>query len=200
MKKFALKSPALALLLITILFPASVPAVSAEPVGTISAVEGRVGMLKSGNNEFSDVKPGDSVCAGDTLRTKSGSKAEIAFADKTIVRLSDSTFLEIKDYVIGPNGNRSGAGLFLSRGKIRAIVSKSGNGSFLVTTPNALGSVKGTDIVAVYQRSSTSLAVLDGKLSAANAYAPGNTVDIKSGQSSIISGESEPTVPRALLS
>jgi hypothetical protein len=132
---------------------------------------------------------------GIILRTKSGSKAEVTFTDMSVLRLSENTRIEIKDYGFGPGGRRSDSALFLDRGKIRVLLSKSGEGSLVISTPNASGTVKGTDIIAIYQRSSTSIAALSGKVSVSGASSSGEPVELITGQTSVISGDTAPTAP-----
>jgi len=199
MKKFCVKLLALVTVMGGIFLTCS-PYSLADVIGKISATEGRVDLLKSGGDTASEVRVGDCVSSGDILRTKSGSKAEIAFTDTSVVRLSENTRLEITDYGFGPGGKRADAALFLDRGKIRAILSRSAEGSFVINTPNAAGAVKGTDIVAIYQRSSTSIAALNGKVLVSGMSPSGKPVELTSGQTSVISGETAPSAPRILLS
>ncbi|MFA5339610.1 MAG: FecR family protein [Candidatus Omnitrophota bacterium] len=173
---------------------------SAEVIGRVSAAEGNVDLLSPGRTEAVPVKGGEDVSAGDILRTKSISKAELTFFDKSVVTLSEKTRLEIKDYRVGLDGKRIAAVLNIERGKIRAVVSKApGKDNFLINTPNASGSVKGTDLVVAYQKSATSATVLNGSLSFSSSAVPEKKVEIKSGESSVIVADSEPTYPRTIL-
>ncbi|MDD5545811.1 MAG: FecR family protein [Candidatus Omnitrophica bacterium] len=173
---------------------------SAEVIGRVSAAEGNVDLLSPGRTEAVPVKGGEDVSAGDILRTKSISKAELTFSDKSVVTLSEKTRLEIKDYRVGLDGKRIAAVLNIERGKIRAVVSKApGKDNFLINTPNASGSIKGTDVVVAYQKSATSATVLNGSLSFSSSAAPEKKVEIKSGESSVILADSGPTSPRTIL-
>ena len=172
----------------------------AGEIGKVTAIEGKVDILQPGQSEARPVEEGAALSVGDIIRTKSASKVEITFADNTVVKIAEKTRIEIKDYQLDAQGKRIAAVLNIERGKIRAIVSKSAaKDNFIVNTPNASGSVKGTDLYVIYQKSSTAVVVLDGKVSVANSSLPDKSIEIASGDTTVISSDQPPTATRSLL-
>ncbi|MFA6355505.1 MAG: FecR family protein, partial [Candidatus Omnitrophota bacterium] len=195
MKSRSIKTVALAALLIL-----GCSSAFASGIGKITSLEGSVDLFRPGSASSSTAEIGSDIEVGDSVRTKSSSKAEITFADKSVVRLAEKTKLDISDYNIGGDGKRISAVLNVERGKIRAVISKSaGKDSFTINTPNANGSVKGTDVVVVFQKSSTAVAVLNGKYSLSNPAAPDKKVDVKGGEVSVVAADSAPSMPRVML-
>lgn len=172
---------------------------SAEEVGKLTYIEGKVDVLKSAQTEAAQATAGQNISIGDIIRTKGLSKAEIQFRDRTILRLSESSRVEIKEYTI-EDGKRINALLSLERGGIRVIASKaSGKDNLRIETPNASGVVKGTDLFVIYQKSATSLLVVDGKFSVANLALPEKTVEVTGGNTTVIPADESPLPQRAYL-
>jgi len=172
----------------------------AGEIGRVTAIEGNVDILQPGQSEARPAREGAIISVGDFVRTKSASKAEITFADNTTIKLAEKTRLEIKDYRLDAQGKRTAAVLNIERGKIRATVSKSAaKDNFIINTPNASGSVKGTDLFVIYQKSSTGVVVLDGKVSVANNSLPDKSIDVAAGETAAISADQPPISPRTLL-
>ena len=136
---------------------------------------------------------------GDIIRTKSSSKTEIKFLDNSVIRLGENSRVEIKKYDI-ENGKRINALLYIDRGEIRAIVLKSsGKDDFRIETPNAAGTVKGTDLFVAYQGSLTSVLVVDGRVSAINRGIPDKSIEITGGNASLIPDGEVPQAPRTYV-
>ena len=172
----------------------------ADEIGRFTAVEGRVDILKSGEDRAASVIKGDVVSNGDIIRTKSLSKAEIKFADKTILRLAENTRVEIKEYILDGFGLRSNSIVNIQRGQIRAIVSKAiGTPNFFVNTPNASASVKGSDVFVFYQKSATGVLVKEGDFTVINNAFPDQPVDVSEGFMSIVPPDQPPQKPRPYL-
>jgi len=155
-----------------------------EKIGEFRAVQGRVDVLHASNTEDVKARQDDPVFLGDIVRTKSNSKTEIVFDDKSILRIAPNSRIEIEKYIIDARGKRQDAIVKLYRGKIRAIVSKKGASStFHIVTPTAKGTVKGTDIFAMYQADSTGIFVRRGSMSVYNPEHPGEVVRVGKGSS-----------------
>lgn len=137
--------------LMGILFPL---VLQAAPVGKVTAVEGEVDLAASGK-EAKLVTPGDAVNVGDFIRTKSRSKCEVTFIDGNILRLAESTRIQVSEYMIENDKRRETIGLL--RGKIRSIVQKGihalgteRGGHYEVRTPTAVLGVRGSDVINYY--------------------------------------------------
>lgn len=81
-----------------LLFAASA-AHAAQAVGKFSAVEGRVEVMRDGRLPAVIARVGVPVFAGDIIKTKSDSKAEIIFRDNTVLHLAPRNELKIDEYL-----------------------------------------------------------------------------------------------------
>lgn len=172
-------------------------------VGKLTAMEGRVDVLGPGEKRASPVAIGATVSEGDIVRTKSGSFAEITFTDDTVLKLTQSTRIEIKEYLMDGNKRKNGA-LKLFRGKVRATVSKglgrvipviySGPSTFRIETPTAVAGVKGTDFFVFHNMSTTGVFVLEGAVDTSGLDTPQNVVRVRGGEYSIVEHRRPATV------
>jgi hypothetical protein len=141
----------------------------AAPVGKVTAIEGEVDLAASGK-EARPVTPGDPVNVGDFIRTKSRSKCEVTFIDGNILRLAESTRIQVSEYMIENDRRRETIGLL--RGKIRSIVQKGihalgteRGGHYEVRTPTAVLGVRGSDVINYYLNG-----IAGGVIIAGNGY------------------------------
>jgi urease accessory protein UreE len=161
-------------------------------IGKIALIEGRVDILRP-SGEVILARPLERVQVGDRIRTKSYSKAEIDFWDKSVLRLAPNTCVEITEYKLGSRNKRETGKITLARGKVRALVSGTGPpDTFAILTPNACGTVKGSDIFATYQGSKTSILVKEGSLSLSNPLIPGQLLEVGAGDTAVVSLQKPP--------
>src|SRR3954468_1290187 len=100
---------------------------AATIVGKDNVVE-----VASGAGGWSAANVGQSLAAGDRLRTGEDSRATVRISDGSVLQLDELTTIEIKP---GALNMPSGAGYFFSRGKSREV---------RVETPAANGAIRGT--------------------------------------------------------
>ena len=171
------------------------------PIGRLSYVEGRVDRKDIGSDQYNPMIKGEFVYPGDLVRTKSFSRAEIAFLDKSVVKIGENSQLDLKEYKIHEDGLRENARLFLDRGVIRAIVSKSAGGAqnFLIETPNSSGSVKGSDIGVSYLKASSSFISMSGAIETRHRQFPNQAVTVMKGNTVLIPAAFPPQAARPYL-
>ncbi len=185
----------ISLILFMILVSSSM--VFAEEVGKITYTEGRVDIVKAGSNMAAPLREGETISVGDSIRTKSNSKAEAVFNDKSSVRMAQNSRVEIKDYQLDEKNKRKTANIMLDRGKIRTKISKmSDSADFVISTPNAQGKVKGSDIFAFYQAGTSGMLVSEGRLAVVNTMQPQAELIVPAGNSVLIPSEELPKGPR----
>ncbi|MDD5218512.1 MAG: FecR family protein [Candidatus Omnitrophica bacterium] len=173
------------------------PSALAGAIGTITYAEGRVDRAASGTQSYFPSVVGEEVSVGDLVRTKSYAKAEITFNDGSVVKLGGSSHIQIQAYEVNDKGSRTQGTIRLDRGKIRAIVQKADDRSpFDVLTPNASGSVKGSDLFVSYLKSATNVLVTEGVFKTINPAFPDRVVEIGAGKSSSIPFNNPPLEPR----
>ncbi|MFC1807576.1 FecR domain-containing protein [Candidatus Omnitrophota bacterium] len=168
---------------------------SATPVGKIAYIEGVVDIMHAGS-DTSIINQGQDVFIGDRIRTKKYSKAEIKFNDKSVVKIAPSTCIIVDKYLVEDN-KRIDANINLTRGKLQAVVAKTGKpDTFIITTPNATGKVKGSNIFVYFQAGKTGALVDEGLMSLTTHALPKETVKIGKGDYSISSFDKAPIEPR----
>ncbi|MDD5496730.1 MAG: FecR family protein [Candidatus Omnitrophica bacterium] len=184
-------------LFFTLLLPVS--GMAAE-VGKVMGTTGRVDIFRSGSDGAIVAGEGDPVSVGDSIRTKSNSKAEIEFFDKSILRIAESSKVDIAEYTLDTNNRRKAATIKLERGKARTIIAKMPDAAdFNILTPNAEGMVKGSDIFTFYQAGSSGMLVAEGKLSVVNLAHPEEDLVVPAGKSVLVPLEEKPQGPRTYM-
>ena len=199
MKNIRIYQRVMLFLIILSIIAASPSITFAKAAGFFSQVEGKVDILREGENTPVLVSRGDTVSTGDIIRTKLDSSAEIIFKDETSVRLAPETRIKIDDYIYNPDNSLDKGTISLLRGKIRATVSKtkggvipaSGGGStFDVHTPTAIAGVRGTSLFVWYYDGITGVMFKDGFgfVYNPNDCAPSQAVNVSDSQITFIPG------------
>ena len=185
------------ILLLTFVFSQNV---FCQEIGKIISTQGRVDIFKEGCQSAIPAKEDESVSIGDSIRTKSGSKAQVVFNDKSILKLAQNSKVSIRDYQFDEKGGRKTALIELSRGKARAIIAKMRDSAdFMIATPNAKGTVKGSDVTAFFQAGSSGMFVSEGKLSVISLAHPDNKITVPAGNACVVPLGELPKGPRPYL-
>jgi hypothetical protein len=183
-----------------IVFSLCIPYGFTQEIGKITYIEGRVDIFKAGSDTGIPAREYENISVGDSIRTKSNSKAEITFSDNSVVRLAQSSKVEIKDYELGEKNERKRAALKLERGKIRTIVAKMKEpAEFAILTPNSEGKITGSDIFTFYQAGSSGILVAEGKMSVASSAHLEKPIMVTAGLSALVPLEDLPQGPRPFL-
>ncbi len=181
----------------TLLLMTCASAFAAQEIGKLSYVEGRVDRAGGTDTQYLPVVKEETVSVGDIVRTKSYSRAEIIFADRSVLRLADNTQVQVQDYVLNADGSRKTASLLLDRGKIRTTVAKTKEQSpFIIQTPNASGVIKGSDMFVSFQKSATSVLALEGNMALRNLAFPDKVVELQPRSTALVGPETPPSEPR----
>jgi hypothetical protein len=146
---------------------------SAEVVGHITKVQGRVDLLKGGKLPATPAKLQEGVEPGDVLRVKSLSRAQITFIDNTIITLSPSSRLAIKAYDFHPVKKKRNAVLRIFRGLAHVVVSKVfvvEQPDFIIESNTAVTGVRGTDFGVRLQPNSSTILNFKGLVQVANIF------------------------------
>jgi len=169
-----------------------------EPIGTVTFIEGICDIVRN-NQEPVLVSEKEPVYVNDRVRTKSYSKLEITFADKSVLKLAPESCTTIEEYNLNDQKKREHSRIQLTRGKIEAVVSKTGApDTFLIETPNAKGAVKGSDIFMSYLGGKTGVFVQEGVMSILNPSVPGAMTSVVKGNSCLINFNEAPGEVRSI--
>lgn len=158
-------TPAIAVLAILICLTAEA---SEKTVGQFTSIQGRVDVTRPGSSAV----PANldwPLQVGDIIRTKSRSRASIRFIDDSVVRINQSTRMEITEFEFQDTRKQSLLNLF--RGKIQTTVSDQRGGDrnlsesnlFEVQTPTSVIGVRGTRFITYYQGATSGALFLEGK-------------------------------------
>jgi len=171
-------------------FLAAAP-VWAAPAGNFTAIVGLVDVTSPGK-AARPVKKGDPVSEGDFIRTKSGARAEITFADGSILRIAPDSRLRITSYLI--HGKTADGKLDLFRGKVQSIIrkqmgrlfSRRNANRYEVRTPTAICGIRGTDFFMYYIKGVSGAVFREGKGYGYNIAMPDDVFTIRAGEAMLI--------------
>ncbi|MFZ5450163.1 MAG: FecR domain-containing protein [Thermodesulfobacteriota bacterium] len=170
MKSWAFLIAVMMAIVLGLAFPTGV---SAEAVGRITQVEGRVDLLKGGKLPATLLKVGDPVGSGDVLRSKSLSKAQITFVDNSVITISPESRLVIEDYQFDPAKQKRNAVIEVFYGLAHVVVNKifkTEEPDFIVKTQTATTGVRGTDFGVRLTPNSTTILNFQGKTRVASSF------------------------------
>jgi len=189
------KSIIICLLTILLLIPVLA---QAAPVGKFTNIEGNVDVTASGK-EAVKANVGDTLNAGDIIRTKSKSKAEVAFIDGSILRLAENSRLRVSEFSQDKETRKATLNLF--RGKIQnAVKAVSSAGAaqskYEIHTPTAVCGVRGTQFFTYYQSGVSGTVVTEGTVYAYSANKPGDIRTVSAGQAMVVTNPNVPPTVR----
>lgn len=136
---------------------------SAYAAPKVEEISGGQVKAKRGIQELA-LKKGDTLQAGDELRTGEGSSIDLRFDDKTLVRVGAKSI-----YAVGEKGKAwSPLASFLTEGAVRVLVpgkaSEKPSIKFRMGTPAGTIGVRGTEFTAVHRSDETSMNTLHGEV------------------------------------
>ncbi len=216
-----------AVMVVMVLVVASPSGASAEVVGRLTQVDGRVDLLKGGKLPATPLKLGDNVESGDVLRSKSLSKAQVTFIDNSVITLSPESRLAIDDYQFEPAKQKRNAVFTLFQGLAHVVVNKLykvDEPDFVIKTQTAITGVRGTDFGVRLAPNSSIILNFEGKTrvasnfpevgamlkragkiaygpnSGGSFFSPGHFVDLGNMQGTEVQRGMPPTLPFSITS
>jgi len=140
------------ILLFLVLATASAYAQSSAPVGSISAIQGKVTITHAGKTAGAVF--GNPVQVGDRIVTAPASNVTVTLSDGTQLALTESSDVVLDKDVLNPDGSRADTSVNLLAGSLRSVVRHApGNApNYQVYTPNASAAARGTDYKTDYYR------------------------------------------------
>jgi len=177
----------------------------AQEVGKITALQGKVDLLREGKPPAIEAKINLSVYLKDIIRTKTDSKAEITFKDGTVLRIAPRSRVDISEYL--SDSDTVKATINLPRGKVAAYVSETAvkkikdspsANKFEIKTPIAVAGVRGTNYLVAHYPTYSTVLVLTGQVYCYNVHFPENVVILNAGQMTVIKEKMMPAPPTSL--
>ncbi|KWT75272.1 FecR family protein [Candidatus Magnetominusculus xianensis] len=193
-------------LVLSVLLISTVVYAEAE-IGKVTFVEGKADILRGGNLPAKPLQLNDPVFEKDTIRTKAASKLEISFKDGNVLRLAQSTRIDISEYI--SDNTQSKSTVKLPRGHVRAVVDKDiakriadapAANRFEVHTPNVVAGVRGSDGDIMFEPASgdTIVAIREGVFYVYNLRFPDKSTDITAGNMVVIPQSAPPGQQRPI--
>jgi hypothetical protein len=142
-------------------------------VGHLTQLEGRVVLLKGGNLPAIPLKVDAPVEPGDVIRTKSFSKAQITFIDKSMLTLSQNARIAIEEFTFDPDQGKRHAVLEMFQGLALTVVNKilkAEEPDFVVKTQTAIVGVRGTEFGIRIQPNSSTILNFSGRTQVGNIF------------------------------
>jgi hypothetical protein len=178
-------------------------ALSADSIGSVTAVRNEVRVVHSGNTAALGVNNRDPVQFLDDYETMAGARLKLLFDDDSLLTLGEKTKLQINENIYDPAQNKRSAVMSILSGRIRVLVGKifTGAGSkFEIHTPTAVAASRGTYyIVWLFDQSgkpATGVLTLDGAVDVSNIDpAVEGTVSLGPNQFTTVSEGSPPAEP-----
>ena len=155
-----------------------------EPIGKMVSVQGTVEFQKAGDSQWQPVKLHDTLCPGDTIRVLNNSRAELALANQSVLRINENTTITLE----GVDEDRTtlvdllkGAALFFSRG----------TRNLKVKSQYAIFGVRGTEFFIRVEERQAFMSVFEGTVLAENQA---GSLTVTSDQSTVVEAGRAPVL------
>lgn len=168
-----------------------------NPVGHVTAMQGRVMVAHPGDTKPLRVNIPDEVVPHDTIHTEAKARSKILFQDDTLLTIGDNSKVEIGEHIYDSSIDTRSVTLTLKEGKVRALVGRifGGKGSkFIVRTPTAFAASQGTYFV-VWTDGSVSGVANIGTTGQVTFTSGGRTVALNPGQFTVAAAHVAPAMP-----
>ncbi|MFZ1955869.1 MAG: FecR domain-containing protein, partial [Desulfobacterales bacterium] len=155
-----------------------------EPIGKMVSVQGTVESQKAGGTQWQPVKLNDTLCPGDTIRVLNNSRAQLALANQSVLRINENTSITLE----GVDEDRTtlvdllkGAALFFSRGTRK----------LKVKTQYAIFGVRGTEFFIRVEERQAFMSVFEGTVL---AESQAGSLTLTSDQSTVVEAGKAPVL------
>ncbi len=180
-------------LVATLLLALIGPGMAAESTGTVSVAVGKVTLIPMGGNAETDLKVGDAVPVGSTVKTGPGARAVIKTTKQSAIRIAENSqavFTELVDSDTAPK-----VLVDLKSGSLGALIQPQAQSTmdFKVKTPSGIAAARGTMYAVAVEDGKGFVKVEHGKVDV-------TPVDVKkqvpqSGKVTIVAGTVTETPP-----
>jgi len=170
---------------------ASVASGQDQFVGNVKLIESKdpaqhPHIVRIGYSALLDIKPGDAVFLGDTVKTGDDIRTQIQLSDGSIVVVAPNSIIQMKGHLVDREQGIRNSVMKALKGTIRFMISKvfkphaAGSevkwrdSTVTIETQNAVAGVRGTDFVVTSEENDTEVAVFDGAVSVKSSLASVN--------------------------
>ena len=160
-------------------------------VGNVKLVESKdpaqhPHIVRMGYSAILDIKPGDAVFLGDTVKTGEDVRAQILMSDGSIVTVAPNSVIQMKGHLVDREQGIRHSVMKALKGTVRFVITKvfkphaAGSemqwkdSNVTIETQNAVAGVRGTDFAVTSGEEDTEIAVFEGAVSAKSSSASMN--------------------------
>jgi hypothetical protein len=155
--------------LLSVLPCAAAHAQQPKSIGQVTAIDGKVTVLRQGKFAPESLTVRKPVFQEDIIETDRASKVRITLTDSTVISLGEQSRLELKQFSHDARQQTRSSGLAISWGVFRAIFKEMLSPSTIeVITPTAVAAIRGTDLMGEVTTDSTAIVVLEGTVGVSN--------------------------------
>jgi hypothetical protein len=161
----------------------------------LTSIDGKAQVRRVGEEQFAAAKAAQTLFAGDQVRTEADSSATITLLDETVIELAPDSVVALgnRDASADP---ASSAAVLMGAARFSVSPRVPGEGPFIVFTPGAIVTTKGTVYgVAVAASGEARVGVEVGEVAIAGLKALDTLVALSSGKSAEITVEGEVQAP-----
>jgi ferric-dicitrate binding protein FerR (iron transport regulator) len=180
--------------------PLPAAAAGAPAAGRWTLVQGRVAVAAAGGGVARAARAGEALAVGDQVEAGDDGRAQLLFADETVMNLAPGTSIRLLQYAFDPASGRRSAVVAVAAGQARFIVAARKSSRFNVETPHAAVAVTAAaDFVADLSPTLTTVAVLDGVASVKNVsklIVP--EIEVHPNESASVAAKAPPSPPGPL--
>jgi len=185
-------------------------------VGNVKLVESKdptqhPHIVRTGYSALIDVKPGDAVFLGDTLKTGDDIKAQVLLSDGSVVTVAPNSSVQMKGHRVDREQGIRNSVMKTLKGTVRFLISKvfkphaAGtelkwkDSNVTIETQNAIAGVRGTDVAVTDRESDTEVAVFESAVTVKSSSSTVNGgVMVGAGEVSTVANGKSPSTPAPL--
>jgi hypothetical protein len=168
-----------------------------KSIGQVTALEGKVSVLRQGKFAPEPLTLRKPVFQEDIIETDRTSKVRIALSDATVISLGEQSRLELKQFSYDVRQQTRSGRLAIAWGFFRAILKEMTSPSTVeVITPTAVAAIRGTDLMGEVTADSTAIVVLEGTVAISNVRPMFRGLStLTPGMGTTVKGDEAPSTP-----
>jgi len=184
-------------LLLALLWAEPMLAQSVRAIGSVSELVGDCVVSRYGANQAQALTVGAELYEGDSVRTAEGARLKLAFIDGSVVQLGEGTDLALDWFLYAPEEQTQNVLLRATAGIFRVIAELVlPRSAFVVQTPTAAASVRGTDWITEAAPGASAIVVLEGNVGVQNVDpSVAGAVVLDPGEGTTVEAELAPRPP-----
>ena len=160
-----------------------------KSIGQVTALEGKVSVLRQGKFAPEPLTLHKPVFQEEIIETDRTSKVRITLSDATVISLGEQSRLELRQFSQDTRQQTRSGRLVMAWGFFRAILKE-------MTSPSAVAAIRGTDLMGEVTADSTAIVVLEGTVAVSNVHPMSRGLaTLTPGMGTTVKGDEAPSTP-----